>query len=40
MIPLSRDEMIGRVILMYLNRSRHMIKQNITIFLRVDYSIL
>ena len=40
MIPLSRDEMRGGVILVYRNKSRLMIQQNITIFLGVDYAIL
>ena len=37
--PLSQDEMRGGVILMYWNKSRLMIQQNITIFLGVDCSI-
>ena len=40
MIPLGRDEMRGGIILMYWNRSRLMIQQNITNFLGVDYTIL
>ena len=37
MILLTRDEMKGGTILMYWNKSRLMIQQNITIFLGVDY---
>ena len=37
MIPLGRDEMRGGVILMYWNKSRLMIPQNITIFLGIDH---
>ena len=33
MIPLGRDEMRGGIILVYWNKSRLMIQQNITIFL-------
>ena len=41
MIPeRSRNEMRGGIILMYWNKSRLMIQQNITIFLGVDYTIL
>ena len=39
MIPLSKDQMRDGMILMYLNKSRLMIQQNITIFLGVDYTI-
>ena len=38
MISLTRDEMGGEIILMYRNKSRLMIQQNITIFLGVDYT--
>ena len=38
MIPLNRDEMIGGIILMYWNKSRLMIQQNISIFVGVDYT--
>ena len=40
MIPFSLDEMRGGIILMYWDKSRIMIQQNITIFLGVDYTIL
>ena len=40
MILVSRDEMRGGIILMYRNKSRIMIQQNITIFLGVVYTIL
>ena len=40
MISLSRDEMKGKIILMHSNKSRLVIQQNITIFLRVDCTIL
>ena len=40
MIPLSRGEMRGGIILMYWNKLRLMIQQNITIFLGADYTIL
>ena len=40
MIPLNRDEMRDRIILIYWNKSRPMIQQNITIFVGVDYIIL
>ena len=36
MIPLSRDEMRGGIILMYWNKSRLMIQQNIIIFVGVE----
>ena len=36
MIPLSRDEMRDGIILMYWNKSRLMIQQNITIFVEVE----
>ena len=39
MIPLSKDKMRDGMILMYLNKSRLIIQQNITIFLGVDYTI-
>ena len=38
MMPLSRDEMRGGIILVYWNKSRLMIQQNITVFLWVDYT--
>ena len=40
MIPLSQDEMRGGIILLYRNKSRLMIQQNIHIFSGVDYAIL
>ena len=40
MIPLSRDEMRGGIILMHCNMSRLVIQQKITIFLGVDCTIL
>ena len=40
MIPRNWDEMRDEIILMYWNKSRLMIQQNITIFLGVDYTIL
>ena len=39
MVPLSRDEMRSVMILMYWNKSRLVIQQNISIFLGVDYTI-
>ena len=40
MIQISRGKMWNGIILMYWNKSRLIIQQNITIFLGVDYTIL